>query len=225
MITHDRIKLLILDFDGTIGDTQTLITNTMLKTIERLHLPSRTREQCTAMIGLPLKQTFTKLIDMTDEMGDLCAETYRKIFEENNKPGFVPLFPNVIETLKKLYKSGITLTIASSRSNVTLLKFVKDLQLEEYITLVISCDDIKHPKPHPEMVSHILEATGFKASETLVVGDAKYDIMMGKAAGCPTVGVTYGNGGRREMEEENADYIIDDFAQLIDIVSNNTPKL
>lgn len=224
MTKHENIKLLILDFDGTIGDTQTLIVNTMLKTIERLHLPARTREQCKAMIGLPLKQTFTELIDMTDEMGDLCTETYRKIFDEDNTPGFVPLFPNVIETLEKLHKNGITLTIASSRANVSLLKFVKDLNLEELISLVVSCDDIKHPKPHPEMVTRILDATGYKPSETFVVGDAKYDIIMGKAAGCPTVGVTYGNGGRREMEEEKADYIIDNFAQLLDIVENGTPN-
>ena len=107
---------------------------------------------------------------------------------------------------------------------VSLLKFVKDLNLEELISLVVSCDDIKHPKPHPEMVTRILDATGYKPSETLVVGDAKYDIIMGKAAGCPTVGVTYGNGGRREMEEEKADYIIDNFAQLLDIVENGTPN-
>ena len=76
--------LFILDFDGTMGDTQTLILNTMQKTIQALGLPPRTKEQCQKMIGLPLKQTFTQLIDMTDEMGDICADTYRQIFEENN---------------------------------------------------------------------------------------------------------------------------------------------
>ena len=217
MTKDNNIKLLIIDFDGTVGDTQTLILNTMQKTIAQLHLPARSREQCKAMIGLPLKLTFTKLIDMTDEMGDLCAATYRKIFDEDNTPGFVPLFPNVAETLKTLHENGITLTIASSRSRLSLLNFIKDMKLGQYISLVMSCDDIHNPKPHPEMVQRILENTGHIPSEALVVGDAKYDIQMGKAAGCSTVGVTYGNGGRQEREDENADYIIDDFAQLADI--------
>lgn len=215
------IRLIILDFDGTIGDTQTLIINTMQKTIAALHLPSRTREQCAKMIGLPLKQTFTDLIDMTDEMGDECVVTYRRIFDEDNHPGAVPVFPHVMDTLQRLHAAGQTLTIASSRASASLMAFVKSMHLEEMIQLVMSCDDITHAKPHPEMVEKILEKTGFKAEEAIVVGDTKYDILMGKGAGCHTVGVTYGNGSREEMEAAGADVIIDDFADIWEIVSTN----
>ena len=54
------------------------------------------------MIGLPLKQTFTHLIEMSDEMGDQCVDVYRRIFDEDNGPGVVPVFPHVIETIKML---------------------------------------------------------------------------------------------------------------------------
>ena len=40
-----KIKAIILDFDGTLADTQTLITNTMLEVINRLGLEQRSREQ------------------------------------------------------------------------------------------------------------------------------------------------------------------------------------
>ncbi|MDD7605184.1 MAG: HAD hydrolase-like protein, partial [Prevotellaceae bacterium] len=62
------MKLIIFDFDGTLADTEALITQTMQKTIEALHLEPRSREQCRAMIGLPLKETFMRLIPMTGEM-------------------------------------------------------------------------------------------------------------------------------------------------------------
>ena len=32
------MKLVIFDFDGTLADTETLITQTMMKTIEAMHL-------------------------------------------------------------------------------------------------------------------------------------------------------------------------------------------
>ena len=70
----------ILDFDGTLGDTTNIIVKTMMQTIDELHLPKRTREQCAAMIGLPLKQTFTDLYPdfdhcvVDDAFGDHCAE-------------------------------------------------------------------------------------------------------------------------------------------------------
>ena len=212
------IRLVVLDFDGTIGDTQTLIINTMQKTIAELHLPSRTREQCAAMIGLPLKQTFTDLIDMTDEMGDRCANTYRRIFDENNEPGMVPVFPHVLDTMRRLHADGRMLTIASSRSTPSLMGFVKSMQLETMVSLVMSCDDIVNAKPHPEMVLKTLKRTGCLPDETVVVGDTKYDILMGRRAGCRTVGVGYGNGSKQELEEAGADHIIDDFAQLLELV-------
>ena len=79
-MTYHTTKLVILDFDGTIADTQALITTTMMQTIEALGLESRTREECARMIGLPLKETFTRLIPMSDEMGDMCEATYRRLF-------------------------------------------------------------------------------------------------------------------------------------------------
>ena len=65
------MKLVIFDFDGTLADTETLITQTMMKTIEAMHLEPRSREEIRAMIGLPLKETFTRLIPMTDATGCL----------------------------------------------------------------------------------------------------------------------------------------------------------
>ncbi len=61
------IRLVIFDFDGTLGDSQKLITDTMLATIERLNLPMRSREECARTIGLPLKECFSSIIPMTDE--------------------------------------------------------------------------------------------------------------------------------------------------------------
>ena len=39
------MKLVIFDFDGTLADTETLITQTMMKTIEAMHLEPRSREE------------------------------------------------------------------------------------------------------------------------------------------------------------------------------------
>ena len=74
------IRLIIFDFDGTLGDSQKLITDTMLATIERLNLPMRSREECARTIGLPLKECFSSIIPMTDEQAEECAKVYSEIF-------------------------------------------------------------------------------------------------------------------------------------------------
>lgn len=211
-------RLIILDFDGTLGDTQSLIVRTMQQTIKELQLPERTDAECSAMIGLPLKQTFTELIPMTDEEGDRCAATYRRLFLQNNKPGVVPLFPGVYDTLRLLHERGHVLTVASSRLRESLEGYLRDFKIKELISYIVSASDTNHAKPEPDMVLMTLKALGFNAADAVVVGDTEYDVRMAHAAGVEAVGVTYGNGKRADMLRVGAEHIIDSFAQLVDIV-------
>ena len=208
------MKLIIFDFDGTLADTEALITQTMQKTIEALHLEPRSREQCRAMIGLPLKETFMRLIPMTGEMGDRCVDTYSQIFGRDNRPGVVRLFPHVADTLAALYAHGYTLTIATSRHRESLMEFLQGMQIDTYFRYIVTVSDVAQAKPHPDMVLQTMEYLSIAPADTLMVGDAVYDIQMGHNAGVHTCGVTCGNGIRADMVACQADHIIDDFGQL-----------
>ena len=212
------MKLIILDFDGTLADTRGLIVMTMQQTIRELGLEPRTDAQCASMIGLPLKQAFTDLIPMTDAMGDLCVDTYRRIFNENNAVYTVPAFPNVIETLRLLSQKGYTLTIASSRIHRSLMELIESMELQHIIAYVLGADDVSQAKPNPEPVLKTLAKFGCTPDEALVVGDTWYDIEMGRRAGVRTCGVTYGNGTREELMNAGADFLVDDFGKLISII-------
>lgn len=216
MKEYSAVKIAILDFDGTLGDTTSVIIKTMQATISELGLPARTDEECAAMIGLRLIEIPPVLFPECELEGELYASTYRKLFKIFNTDGAVELYPNVIETLKALDERGIRLTIASSRSKSTLVQYVENLGLSSIITYVLGADDVKQGKPHPEAVNMTLEHFGFNAEEAIVVGDTIFDVEMGLNAGTRSCGVTYGNGSKESLSK--ADYLIDDFAQLLDIV-------
>ena len=55
------IKLIIFDFDGTLGDTRRNIVTTMQMTIAELGLPGRTDDECASKIGLPLDGCFEQM--------------------------------------------------------------------------------------------------------------------------------------------------------------------
>ena len=211
------IKLVILDFDGTMADTRSLIVRTMQKVIATLHLDKRTDEECAAMIGLPLRETFTTLLPTSKEQGQECERLYREIFAASDPIKSVQLFPKVLETIAALHSKGITLTIASSRGHESLDAYVEEMHLAPYIHYVLGAEDVEHAKPQPDAVLKTLKELGFTPEETLVVGDMTYDILMGSRAGAHTCGVTYGNGTREELLSVNAESIIDDFEQLLTI--------
>jgi phosphoglycolate phosphatase len=210
------IRLIILDFDGTLGDTRGNILLTMTQTLAQLGYPPQEEETMAATIGVPLEKGFEQMLPGIgpDEVA-LCAKTYRDIFQKNRKQMVPQLFPHVKETLAALQQAGYVLTIASSRSYGSLKEFLSEMGIEPYISYVLGANSVTHAKPHPEPVLKTMEDLGFKADETLVVGDMPVDILMGKGAGAHTCGVTYGNASRDDLAAAGADRIIDDFSQML----------
>lgn len=127
------------------------------------------------------------------------------------------LYPNVVETLSTLKSQEIILTIASSRSHASLAGYVESLGLSSLISHILGADDVNKGKPDPEPVNRTLERFRLRPEEAIVVGDTSFDIHMGRNAGTKTCGVTYGNGSRESLV--GADWLIDDFSQLLDSIS------
>ena len=95
-----RIKNIILDFDGTLGDTASVIIQTMQATIGELGLPQRSDEECAAMIGLRLIEIPKVLFPECGDIGELYAETYRRLFYTLNTDETVKLHLNVLSCKK-----------------------------------------------------------------------------------------------------------------------------
>lgn len=180
-----------------------------------MHRFERPEEEITACIGLPLQEMFLRF-EMTDEEAEQACDIYRREFDDT-AAGRVALFPTVKETLESLHAAGHELTIASSRNTASLFRLLDEFSLRPLFTHVLGANSVEQHKPHPEAVLRILAATHTQAAEAYVVGDATYDILMGNAAGCRTVAVTYGNQPRSLLETASPDVIIDTLAELLQV--------
>ncbi len=207
-------KLYILDFDGTIADTNAIITKTMQATLQELGLPMCSHEECSATIGLPLIDCFKALMPMDDDLARQCEEVYRRLFAQNDCPGMVPVFPGVLKSIKRWHDVGAMVSIASSRGHESLDGFVSSLGLEEYIVYVLGAEDVERAKPDPCPVLKTLTDLGVEAHDAVVIGDMAYDIIMGRLAGCATVGVTYGNGSKQDLIDAGAERITDNLENI-----------
>ena len=225
------MKYIIFDFDGTIGDSQSLIVKTLQDTMRAKKLEVKSDEACAKTIGLRLDEAFVSLFGMSAEEGLECAATYREIFLDNKKTMIVQPFPHVIETLRELHRRDYILGMASSRNHCSLDGYVKQMQLDDIFSSIVAGDDVEHVKPAPDMVFMALgEMKGMKnpvtsaeagdvedmLDEVLVVGDMTFDVDMAHNAGCKACAVTYGNGTREQLV--SAEFIIDDFAELLGLV-------
>ena len=212
-------KIIIFDFDGTLGDTRHNIIVTLQATMRDRGLELRSEQVCTSTIGLTLFDSFRAMYpDMSDAEAEACVRHYREIFYKSIEESIPQLFPGVAPTLERLRELGVVMSIASSRSSPSLLLFLRSMGVADYFSLVLGSDSVENHKPHPEAVICSLEKLGFKPSEALVVGDMPVDILMARNAAVGSVGVSYGNATREQLEAAGADYVIDHFGELLCVI-------
>ncbi|MBP1731238.1 MAG: phosphoglycolate phosphatase [Deltaproteobacteria bacterium] len=123
-------------------------------------------------------------------------------------------YPGVPETLRSLrdYRKAVI----SNKFRSISLQVLEKLELSQHFDEVTGVDTFPERKPSPLPVLRVLDRFAAKPEEALIVGDSIYDIRAGRAAGTKTVAVTYGYGAPGFSDD--ADFIITDFPQLIDIV-------
>lgn len=224
-MTSNSIHLIILDFDGTLADTSRVIIATMQATFKQMNMTIPNAEQVKSVIGLPLKECFTHLMPMDDDTAGRCTETYREIFGQKNQELAPQPFPNVDSTLHRLHNDGLSLAIASSRSTRSLEEFIDRFGWNGLFSDVIGADKVTKAKPHPEPVERILADLHFLPKDALVVGDAPYDIWMGKNASTRTCAVTYGNAQLESLSEAKPDWVIDDFEKIESLILQQNGKI
>lgn len=213
------IRLVILDFDGTLADTRELIVRTNQEVQRRMQYPVADEASIVATIGLPLREGILAMYpDIREDALPLWVKTYREVFE-SLKSHLVPkLFPQVKESLEALTRMGCQCTVASSRGTESLTDFLREMGIAPYISYVLGADDVTHAKPHPEPVLKTLKDLSCAPTEALVVGDMPVDIQMGMGAGAWTCGVSFGNANRATLLAAGAHHVIDHFSELLSLI-------
>lgn len=212
------IKNIIFDFDGTLADTSPVILATMKATMRELGVPIPDDSACLSTIGLRLCDVPERLFPERDISGSVYAEVYQQLFRKYNTPGSVRLFDGVEHTLNVLKSRGFHQAIASSRSRQSINEYLATFGIAKLFEKVIGANDVVNGKPAPDPVYAITEPLNWKTEETIVVGDASVDIIMGRRAGTQTCGVTYGNGTIRELTGAGAGFIMNKITDLPNII-------
>ena len=207
---------IIFDFDGTLADTRRGILDTAQEVLRRMGREPADEQALAATIGLPLRENFTRGAGFSETEADEAVAIYRSIFDEVAVPS-ITAFPGVEEVLSTLDARGIPMAVATSRGQRSLELLMHHLGLDRYIPpeRCFGVETVARPKPAPDIIYVILGKLGVKPEETLVVGDTTFDIEMGKAAGCFTCGVSYGNQRAGQLAGASPDYLLDDLRKLL----------
>ena len=137
---------------------------------------------------------------------------------------FTRAYPETEAGLALLKSLGIPLVIITNKNEILAAELLKQLGLADYFSLILGGDSLREKKPSPLPLQHAAEVLGIDAANMLMVGDSRNDIIAAKAAGCLSVGVTFGYGDMTLLSQDDAtrpDWII---GSLPEIYENLQPQ-
>ncbi len=138
------------------------------------------------------------------------------------EPSIEPL-PHVEETFAVLHAQGVQVGINTGFSRDIADTIINRLRWREkgLIDHLIGSDEVELGRPHPFMIQKMMQDGGIaNPLEVAKVGDTEVDVREGQNAGCKyVIGVTTGIFSRKELQTYHPTHIIDDIAQVIEIIN------
>jgi phosphoglycolate phosphatase len=133
-----------------------------------------------------------------------------------------PMFAGIPELLADLSKRDeVVLGIVTGKSRRGLGAVLKLHGLEQTFFTLRTADDCPS-KPHPAMVLECCAETGIDPDDTIVVGDAVFDMQMARAAGATGIGVDWGYSSREALLTSGAIAVIAAPAELTRFVGEQS---
>jgi HAD superfamily hydrolase (TIGR01509 family) len=207
------VKVVVLDVDGTLMDTNYLHTEAWARAFEEAaHRVPRARLHKQVGKGAALLiSEFVEDEETIEKIQDLHSEFYGELQEYGH-----PL-PGAKELISSLKERGYEVWLVTSAKDEELGHHMQELEAEDSVDGVVNSSSVENPKPAPDIFEEALRRARATAEETVAVGDAVWDVEAAREAGIRTVAVLTGGAYHKEaLEEAGAVAVYEDCAALLD---------
>ncbi|HEY9160832.1 MAG TPA: HAD hydrolase-like protein [Desulfomonilia bacterium] len=203
------ITTILFDLDGTLTDPKEGIIRCIQYALDKMGTGTHDTDSLIWVIGPPLKTSFSKILDTSDEqiLTNAIAH-YRERFGDTGMYENI-LYPEIPEALETIRNTGRKIMLATSKPEVYAVRILEFMDIMKYFDVAYGSMMDGSLADKARLIEHIIARENLSPENTMIIGDRKHDIMGGKANGIITAAVTYGYGTREELEEAGPDFIFD----------------
>lgn len=208
-------KTVLFDLDGTLTDSGEGIINCATLALRHFGLPIPAYADMRTFVGPPLRDSFIRFGVPADQ-ADEAIRVYRSRYIPTGMFENTP-YPGIRELLEALRAEGYTLYVATSKPEEMSVTILEKFDLAKYFHRICGASIDSSRSTKDAVIAYLLESSGAK-EDMVMVGDTKYDILGAKAHGIPAIGVGWGYGKVKEMEEAGAVGIAQTMDELIGLI-------
>ena len=172
-----KIKFIIFDLDGVLVEAKEIHYEALNEALGEKYMITWD-EHLSRYDGLKTSQK----LEMLTSDKEFPVELYEEVWINKqrltiDKLKSLPQSEQLIECMSSLANDGYKIAVCSNSIRKTVLTVLSKLGIIEYVDLIISNEDVKNSKPHPEMYWKAISMMSFLPEQTLIVEDSPYGLL------------------------------------------------
>ena len=176
--------IIVFDLDGTLIDSTQALLAAQEIAWSSVGRPCPPHEDILELIGLPLLHIMKTLCPDEDPL--VLSEAYSRAYVDTSAR-----YERLFDGVRGLLNTPFRAAVATGKSQRGANRAVNHHRLAGRFEVVLGGNSVPRPKPHPDMLYAVMEATQCK--DLVMVGDTTYDLQMAHAAGAKAIGVSWGH--------------------------------
>jgi phosphoglycolate phosphatase len=215
------IKLLVFDLDGTLVDSKADLTksiNAMLRHYQRPELPE---EVIGSYVGDGAPMLVRRALgDPQDEQFVQDSLKFFMTYYREHKLDHTYVYKGVVDALNRLRISNPRwkMAVLSNKPVNPSRGICEGLGLNDFFVQIYGGNSFETKKPDPEGALTLLDETGARPEESVMIGDSQNDVLTAQNAGMFSLGVTYGFSPE-SLKIHPPDVLVDSVAELVEALS------
>jgi beta-phosphoglucomutase family hydrolase len=180
----------IFDIDGTLVDNMAAHTQAWVEFLEQYGVQLKGRDVRQTLVGRTTRDILLQAFgeSLSEDEIEALKEQKESLYRQLYRPRLKPL-PGLLDFLERSRELGIPMAVASSAHKANVDYTLDGLGIRVYFKEIVGEEQVKHPKPHPEIYLITAARLGVPPQRCIVFEDSAVGIQAALGAGMRVIGL------------------------------------